>query len=152
MNVREATLDDLGPAVQLLVESYSTTEYSEAIKPHYDSIAGHLIAMMANPFALVLVATKDDGEHVGVVGALAHQMWLNRSHVIAQELFWYVQPDHRKTKAGKRLMAGLEDWANNIGADAIAVAAAVNPQQKRMKNIFIKQGYTETETFFTKEL
>lgn len=152
MNIREANETDLRGLVDLLIESYETTSYSEKVKPDSLSIGETVVGFMATPLALILVAETDDKELVGTVGAISHPMWLNRDHVFVQEMFWYVKPDKRKSKAGKRLMQTLEDWSRRIGATSLCVASAKSKHQKRMNQIFIKQGFVETETQFTREL
>lgn len=153
MQVRYAEFSDLVPATQMLIDSYNTTEYSQHnAKPDAESVASAVIGMIDNPTAVVLLATTDDGEPIGIAGAVGHQLWLNLSHTIAQELFWYVAPDHRRSRAGKMLMEGLDTWSRAIGADTLCVASVRSKHQNRINQIFEKQGFTRTETLFTKEL
>ena len=108
--------------------------------------------LLTNPSATVFVATTNDDRVVGTVSGILYPLWLNRAHTTGQEMFWYVDPDHRRSKAGKLLFEALETWAKSDGADSFAMASQSSPHQKRVNQIYESKGYVPQETSYIKEL
>jgi GNAT superfamily N-acetyltransferase len=152
VQVRIATKKDFGDIVEMLHHFHEELPYKEFVGTDTESLSATLSALDANPNAVVLVATTDKGDVVGTVGGLLIASWFNYSHVNASTLFWYVQKDHRRSKAGKLLAAAIEQWAKENGAQSFVFNSLANKHQKRMNNIYLSKGYTPIETTFVKEL
>lgn len=87
-----------------------------------------------------------------VHGALA--AFCTPSHVngdlCAQEVFWYVLPEHRGGRLALQLFNAFEKWAAEQGARTITVGhlAAINPDQ--MRRFYEKRGYHLLEHHYLK--
>ena len=98
-----------------------------------------------------LVAEKD-GLVVGMAGALAYPFYFNAQHKTGQELFWWLNPEHRGGLLGARLFAGLEAWAKDQGCSSFTMVAldAVRPEQ--VGGMYKRRGYRASEHTYIKEL
>jgi GNAT superfamily N-acetyltransferase len=98
---------------------------------------------------VVLLAYGDD-PHValGVVGGLAYPSWVNRSVKIAQEMFWFVDPEHRHGGVGRALLEAFHVEAERLGCDQIVM---VSMGDKRADASLKAGGYlgAETNYFYT---
>ena len=152
MQIRDATPSDVPAVVRLLADSYSITPYSDIVASDSKSITTIVSSLMANPTGTLQVATTDKDEIIGVTGGMLYPMWMNLGHLTGQQVFWYVHPDHRNSRAGKKLLNALELWAVGAGAQSFVVASGNNKHRKRITQIFANKGYTDLEISFIKEL
>jgi GNAT superfamily N-acetyltransferase len=153
MKVREATISDLASVTELLKAFTSaTTAHFSFVDNDDQSIEASVLLLLNNPLARVFLAETDDGRPVGTVSGLLYPIWFNHKHLTGQEMFWFVDPDHRRSKAGKLLFDALEKWAASTGAQSFSMASAAGPHQKRVNQIYEKKGYAPTETSYIKEL
>ena len=97
---------------------------------------------------VLLVADKDDGL-VGMAGAGFAPAYWNRRVLTAQELFWYVEPGHRKGLGGK-LMTALEDAVRNLGARLFSMSAEEGLRADALDQLYRRRGYFPTERLFWK--
>lgn len=99
---------------------------------------------------VLLVAEKDE-DCVGMASAgLAPAYW-NRGVLTAQELFWYVEPGHRKGLGGK-LMSALEEAVRNLGVRLFSMSAEEGLRADALDQLYRRRGYFPTERLFWKQL
>jgi GNAT superfamily N-acetyltransferase len=92
------------------------------------------------------------GEVVGISGAMAFPLYFAPTVKIAQELFWWIEPDARGTSAGKQMMFEIEGWAEQIGANHLFMIALENDRSKTMERVYGRNGFSPIERTFTKEI
>lgn len=148
MKVREATADDAASILDVLMAFGEEANMG----PVKESVGETLLMLYSSPLGGLFVAATDDDEVVGVTGGLLFPMWCNKAHITGQEMFWYVMPDHRRSRAGKLLFNALEDWARESGAHSFHMSSLAGKHQKRVNQIYEKKGYRAQETSFIKEL
>lgn len=87
------------------------------------------------------------GNLVGVLaGFIAPQFMTGQP--IAQEVFWYVSPEHRGGTAGVKLFLEFEKWATDNKAYGIVMASlSENPQ---VGDLYRRKGYTHLESHHLK--
>lgn len=96
----------------------------------------------------VFMAEKD-GEPIGAAAMMRAPKWFNPAIVIAMELFWWVEPEHRNGTAGMRLLNAMEEWAaQNHLQPAMCV---VGLKTDHIKHLYKRRGYREIEACFLKE-
>ena len=152
MIVREAVLEDLPATVELLIKFHAESAYYESIPINRDTLVTSVTHFITNPLIRVFLAELDDGTPVGGTAGMLYPWWFNEDYITGQELFWFVEPEHRRSKAGKLLFQALEDWATEQGAKTFAMAAVHNKHYKRVEQVYQAKGYIPTETGFIKEL
>ena len=101
-------------------------------------------ATLADPDAAVLVA-EVDRRVVGYLLAFVHPTFFADAPVgWIEELM--VDPDHRRSGIGARLVAEAEGWAGGRGAAYLALAT------RRAADFYTATGYEQSATFYLKLL
>lgn len=151
MEIREAVYSDLEGVAQLGRLFFDDTPFAKWADYDEEFILGNLVALTDSPTATIIVAYDGD-EMVGITGAVLAASWMVPDHLTGSELFWYVEPEYRRTKVGKRMFSHLETWAKNQGADTFSMVALATKHEKRVSAMYEAKGYTAQERVFTKEL
>lgn len=137
-----------------------TTHYYEVLERdvNEESLGGLIMALFgAGDQACLLVAEDRDGAVVGGIGLLAlpHPF---TGQMYADELVWWVEPEHRGTLVGPQLLRVGEDWARTHGITLIKMVA---PMVKNEDGRYVpapigtwyeRHGYRPCETSHYKEL
>lgn len=93
-----------------------------------------------------------NGSVIGCAGALVFPHWWNASELVAQELFWFVDEDHRNTSAGIRLLLALEKSAKSMGAKKMMMLCLEDLDGEKVAKMYKKLGYIPQEQTFVKDL
>ena len=91
--------------------------------------------------------------HGSIVGALGFTVMadLNTTLVNAQELFWFVAPEHRRGRAAFTLLAAYENKARALGAHSVTMAHLESTHQD-LGRFYERKGYSKVETYYRKDL
>lgn len=148
IQVVRATEKDIQTAVRMGRKFWSLTPFREI--PYCPDSAAQL-GRDCLAQGLLLLA-RDGEECVGMVGALASPLLMNRAVLVAAELFWWVEPRARNSGAGQLLLAGLEDAARAIGVKRLSMGAFTRLEVEKAGAVYEKAGYVETERTWNKDL
>lgn len=102
------------------------------------------VNLIDNPMGVMLV---EDG---GMAGALCYPHFFNASRLIAQELFWWVEPGARGRGVGVKLLHDLEQWALNMGAERLLMVSMASLPNVGV--LYERKGYRAFEQTWIKEL
>lgn len=105
---------------------------------------------LLNSNVAALWVTVHEGKITGSLGGLLFPD-PNDGELVAQEMFWYVSEQSRKSLDGVRLMLNFESWAKVMGAKRIIMAALVNSDFK-IGELYLAKGYKPVETHYIKIL
>lgn len=97
----------------------------------------------------VLLIADAGGGAVGTIAALLYAD-PNNGELVAQEMFWWVDPEHRDAESGN-LMDAYEGWARSVGAKRIVVSAIHGMRERCLERYYEKRGYRPVETNFVKD-
>lgn len=91
--------------------------------------------------------------HGVVVGAFGFTIMadLNTTLVNAQELFWFVSPEHRRGRLAFRLLEAYEETARRLGAHSVMIAHLESTNQD-LGRFYERRGYSKVETNYRKDL
>ena len=92
-----------------------------------------------------------DGEG-GMIGFVVFPMFMNTSHVIAQELFWWVDEEKRSSKLGLNLLKAAEATAKELGAKTFNMITLHGLGHERLNDIYLKRGYSRSENTYIRGL
>lgn len=139
-----ATLDydKFMPLAELFVDNSPMSH----VEVDRESFKGLYQSMVDNQSVWVLDLNN---EIVGICGAISFPLYFNPAYTIAQELFWYVHPEHRGS--GKLLLNHLEDWSKEEGVNALHMIALEDKNAGIMEKVYKKAGYEPVERTFRKE-
>lgn len=150
VTVRPACPDDL-PAIVEMGKSLHAARQTHA--PFCAHTLAELVAEIAQDDTLgcVLVA-ECDHDIIGMAAACRVLTWYNRAVPIAQELFWWVAPRARGSLAAKRLMQGMEMWAQRTGCTRFVMTVIPDATCARVKRWHARRGYKPLDVLIHKEL
>jgi hypothetical protein len=140
-NIRRATLDDL-PHLLNMGERF-VNHYG-----HFSFDAPTVLAMLVNlvQHHYVIVA-EEEGVLFGMIGAMVVPNIWNKHDILFQEMFWWVDEDHRDGSAGIRLLLAMHKLAP-VGAKKVL---SVLPNTNFKDKTLAKLGYKLTEMAYAKE-
>jgi len=144
MTVREATDSDFAQLDKLCEKFFVEggmkglpRNFSTGLRRHVD-----------NGFALCL--TLVNGEKVlGTIGAMISEDFIT-DDLICTEMFWYVDPDHRRQ--GIKLHKALEVEAKKRGCERIYMVHLAKLKADKLERYYRKCGYEPLEVFYSKDL
>lgn len=102
-----------------------------------------------NTFA-VFVAEHED-RLTGCACAVLFPPFFNLDSLLAQELFWWVEPEFRGGPSGRMLREEMENWAWGLGARSFCMLALENENLERVGKLYRRFGYAPVEHTFSKE-
>lgn len=107
----------------------------------YDKSQAYSLASNGITFVCV-----KEGEPVGVLGAIETPHIFNPKFSVLAEVFWYVLPEYRNTRAGALIIKAFNEYAaNNVDYSTMTLL----PHSK--VNGLEKLGYKEQERIYIKE-
>lgn len=117
------------------------SEYDE------QSIVDNLSTYLDSGICVLIIAEEED-RIVGMTAAVFFQLYMNKSTVMSQELFWWVHPDHRGG-AGREMLDRLE-YESAQRADCLVMISLHNVQPERVGKLYERRGYKPVEHHYMK--
>lgn len=145
MSIELATLKDIDVVYDLCLAFYQASAYTFPIDMTYGK--AFLATHLSNPNHLGLLYYQDQDHPVGCLLAIsgAHPFFPVK---IANELVWWVQPEHRSLKSFE-LLEAYEYWARIIQkCDLVCLTASDDP---RVDKLYKRKGYILKERSYYKE-
>lgn len=143
MTIRKATLADIPRIVDM------GRRFFEAMA---NPLIGDYSEEAAAATAKMLIESDDGillvGPH-GMAGALVYPFYMTGQST-AQELFWWVDPDHRGM--GQMLLTALESAARAKGAETMTMIALENLNPDAVGAIYRRAGYRPSEHSYIRRL
>lgn len=148
--IREALAEDIPRLVVLGRAFLAETGLASLTEIDDDSFSRSLAEMVASENKTVLVAENGAGI-IGMAGGLVYPLYFNFNHLTAQEMFWFVLPDHRDG-VGAELFKAFEAWAREKGALSITMIALDSNRPKSVARVYKRAGYVPAERSFIRGL
>jgi hypothetical protein len=145
--IRQATKADIPALVKI----------GQRFAEYYPCKAKYNEAGVADSFAVIidtgviLVAVKDGVITGGVAGVLC-PLWYSPETIIAQELAWWMEPEHRRGVDGIKILKAFEGWAKEKNATLISISDLQIDGQYPIGILVERLGYKLTERTHIKEV
>ena len=149
--IRLATVEDIPQMIPLAERFFAASGLSQWFRFDPESFANTVDGLIGSPAGIVLIAKAGD-ECVGMVAALAYQCWFDSAHRTAQELFWWVEPEHRQGSTGAQLWRRLEEWAQQNECRTMEMGALEALRPEALGKKYARLGYGPKERIFVKSL
>lgn len=147
---REAALED-APVVALLGRQFFDAARLPLMLGDYSADAVmSLVERTTQSEDLVTVVAEEGGQIVGFAAGVVYPSIFNPSVLVGQELFWWVEPEHRRGGVGARLMAALESWAKARGAKAFTMLSMHDLDGEAVGALYQRAGYRPLERTYWK--
>tara|TARA_R110001632_G_scaffold213640_1_gene340036 strand:- start:222 stop:683 length:462 start_codon:yes stop_codon:yes gene_type:complete len=98
----------------------------------------------------VKIVTIDE-EVVGALVAMASPIPIN-SFIFAQEIMFWLDPDHRNGKTSSKLIEEYVEWSKAAGCDFVRLSSLDELLGSRVGVLFKRKGFKPIETAYIKEL
>jgi len=98
----------------------------------------------------VKIVTIDE-EVVGALIATATPVPIN-SFIFAQEIMFWLDPDHRNGKTSSKLIEEYVEWSKAAGCDFVRLSTLDELLGSRVGVLFKRKGFKPIETAYIKEL
>lgn len=152
MIIRRATLADIPHLMRMGTAFHASLPYlKDAIPFDADTFGQRVYGMIPNVAdnSAIFVAEKN-GIPCGMAAAVVCSHWFNRNHRAAQEIFWWVDEDARRSSAGVRLFDALEDWVSRSGAQSMTVSSTSAENAPKVRKFFKRRGFVQNDINFVK--
>lgn len=147
--IRHAEVDDASQMVQLGEAFYNTTRFC-AVAPFDPKAALVTMLTLIKSQNVIMLVAELESNIVGGIAISLQPMPFSSSGRIAQELFWYVAPGYRSTKAGLSLLVRAEEECRKNGATFFVMAAFIGTHT--LPEFYRNRGFIENESSFVKVL
>jgi GNAT superfamily N-acetyltransferase len=149
VEVRRVVTTDLQSCLDMTARFHAASPISNVAPFDRDGMAVTLREMMMNPRAGVWLALLD-GAPVGIAGALLYPLYFNPAYEVAQELFWWLNPEARGSGAGEKLFQNVQTWAKDKGASAVFMIALADSRVGKMDRFYKRAGFQPMEHTYMK--
>lgn len=148
--IRLATSDDIPIIAKLGQMFFNESGYSLLCAYDAESVEASLNQVLETGVCLLVVAEKD-GEIIGFTGALLFPLYMNINVNMAQELFWWVHPDHRKG-TGREMLGFMETELKAHGVTALIMICLENVNPEITGKLYERRGYKKIEHHYMRLL
>lgn len=138
--IRVAKEADLGIVFNMAKKFIATSAYAD--KCDDKTLMDLIVGTIKYPDGIVLL----HGKKGMIAGRLAPYAFAPL--LIAAELGWWVEPEHRKSKVGKELLEAFEYWAKQKNCKMVTMVSLDDEVGK----IYERKGYHLAERVYMKEL
>jgi GNAT superfamily N-acetyltransferase len=150
MQIRAATAEDFERVLVPIRRFHEASGYKEIVEFDEASFRKTYDVLLGK--SGVCLIAEADGEVVGVAGAMVYPFYWNSAHMTGQELFWWVNPEHRGSTLGKRMFNALEHWAKEKGCKSFMMICLETLKPEEVEKAYLRAGYRKSERVFIKEL
>lgn len=151
MLVRNATEDDLAQYVVLAKDFHAASPMNSIAEFDIEGYSTFYINALNNPDIGVWLA-EIDSKIVGITGALVYPLYFSPTHLVAQELWWWLTPTARGSGAGAKMFNQIEQWSKEKNAKSLFMIALEDDRADKMEKVYIRAGFTPLERTFVKEV
>lgn len=144
--IRLATIKDLPKLSNIAEQFYSSSETLDDFDIEVFVLNWQKIIETKIGILLLLI---NEGNIVGVLGGIKYQD-VNSENLIASELFWFVEKEHRGQ--GSELLELFEKWAKINKCKKIIMVHLADLMPDRLEVFYRRKGYRKMEVHYVKEV
>ena len=148
--IREAEIGDIPAIVAMGERFHAASGYADLAAFDPLSAARTFDRLISSPDGVILV-WEEAGEIAGTAAALLFPFFFNARHRHGQEFFWWCDPACRG-RAGPALLAALEEWARDNGAQSLALATLASMRPHAVGKLYQRAGYRASDATYVKGL
>jgi GNAT superfamily N-acetyltransferase len=149
-NIRLATEEDAKDCIMMGVKFFEASPYHDKIPYKLESITDLFYKLLEEGFILVACNTED-GRCVGMLSVILSPFMINDDVIIASEVTWWVDPEHRHTNLATRLKVQAEEVSKERGATLMSMSVLSNSPPEIAK-MYLRDGYEALESSYVKVL
>lgn len=140
IKIRPAIPEDTEQLCRMALEFYDDAGYEGLIDVDISSFIDTVKELSTGDSGAVFVLLKDE-KICGMAGCAVVYPWMNKKHKMAQELFLWIDKEHRNAGFGVALMAAIENWAVDNGCKSVAMCCTSDLDPEKVIRMYHKLGY-----------
>jgi GNAT superfamily N-acetyltransferase len=149
--VRNAIAEDLPRYAPLAQTFHAASPMRDVIPFDPEGYTNFFLQAVQSPDVGLWLA-EENGNIIGIAGALFYPMYFSPSNMVVQELWWWLTPEARGKGAGQAMYDMIESWAIAKNATAIFMIALEDERADKMANVYARKGFRPMERTFMKEV
>lgn len=102
-------------------------------------------------YGQIWIALDNNKRTIGAIGGLIHPD-ICSGDMVAQEMFWFMHPDHRNGMTFMKLYHAFETWAKESGAIRICMANTFNEHTEKLRHLYLKMNFRPVDVSYFKTL
>ncbi len=137
--IRRATVIDITALIKLGRKHYETSQHSYGFDE--SMFALNLVELITNNEYITLVAEVDNkvvGYFSGMVVTVIYSKVL-----IAKEVIFFVESEHRGKQLGKGLITEYVKWAKETGVDYVQIENSTHADPERIAKLYQHYGFNK---------
>jgi GNAT superfamily N-acetyltransferase len=150
-NLRRATLEDIPTICRMVRDLHEQSNFSQYAYDEERVLTTVTALTKLNVGQGVMLLAEVGGEPAGVLSATKTYSPTSLEP-LAMEIFWWVDPAHRNSRAGLLLIEAFEYWGRKIDASALVIGLHENKYADRLRRLYNRKGYTLQESQYIKEI
>lgn len=149
--VRHARFEDYNSVMRMMVNFANSAPIEQLHNPEYNHRRiQHLLAKIQQA-GCVLVAENKSGELCGMlIAMISEDLWLPHIKTL-KEVAWWVEPEHRNSTMGYRLLRQYVDFANSLAENKEITNFTLTNMTISPAFDLAKRGWREIETNYVYE-
>lgn len=152
MHVRPALIPDDIPEILRMGREFTARSHASRLGAYSEANTAAFLEAQKTGGPVAVFLAEEAGQVVGMTGGIAFPLFWAADLILAQELFWWVDPGARGSSASRLLREALEDWARTMGAKGFYMVALHDENAGRVEKLYRRAGYEPTEHTYLKEL
>jgi GNAT superfamily N-acetyltransferase len=147
MRVERISRGELGECVPLIEAFFDAASPPGTFRPAV--FLATWDQLFAAGIGVIFGLRNEERKLQGIFGAMKYPD-PNTGEMVANEMFWWVQPEARGQ--GRSLLEAYEAWAGEQGARYLTMVHLSNSMPERLRKLYERRGYRESETHYIKEI
>lgn len=138
--IRPATIGDMGVLLAMGRAMHAESPRWRRLKYSEHQVETMLIGLIESPQGVVLIAERD-GQAIGAIAAVVQRAWC-ATDLVAEEVSFYMLPEHRGSLAAARLVNSFKEWARLQGASWAYAGASTGVDDERVAQLYEGFGFS----------
>ncbi len=149
VTVRKVTQEDSLVYLEVLSKFHEASPMNKVCEMDREGSLEFLDGALKNPDFGIFLAEMN-GQVIGGGGGLVYPLYFCKSHLVAQELWWWLAPKARGSGGGNLMFKELQSWAKERGAKTIFMIALEDERSAKMEKVYCRAGFEPMERTFMK--
>jgi GNAT superfamily N-acetyltransferase len=149
--IRHATPDDMAQLVDMGQAFFEESPFAAISSWDEGSFQLTVLSLLSGSTSGGLLVAEDDGKLVGMAAYVIFPLYFNLQTKMAQEVFWWCRPSHRKG-LGSSLLDELEQDAMRSGVSVFLTANLAGARDEAFNRLYQRRGYAPSENVFMRKL
>lgn len=151
LTIRKAIPGDTGELCRMALTMHEASPLKGFIQLDIASFLEKVRDLSESATGIVIVAEKD-GALCGMIAGESDELWFNKEHKFAQEIFWWVDHGYRGI-IWTALLKALLKWAIESGCKTLNLRSSLhNHRTDKMDRIYKRLGFIPFDVFYMKGL